>query len=100
MFLFCRGGGQYGEVCRFASTLCKYDLRKGGGGGGVYCWEVCVYVLFCIGVLSGFVLMFVVYLVIVVECGLLFGLGVCLCNWSYGCCTFCMICDTYSLRCS
>ena len=21
--------GQYGEVCVFASTLCKYDLRKG-----------------------------------------------------------------------
>ena len=58
-------------MCVFTSTLCTLDLRKGdlfvlswarvqpmcpGSvssvvfiGGGMYCWEVGVYVLFCKG---------------------------------------------------
>ena len=27
--IFVLQRGQYGKVCMFASTLCKYDLRKG-----------------------------------------------------------------------
>ena len=48
---------------------------------------------------SGLVLMFVVYLVLLnVICFL--SLAVCLCSGCDECCAFCMICDACSFRCS
>ena len=41
MFVLQRG--QYGEVCVFASILCKYDLRKG------YSFVLCLWSVYSIG---------------------------------------------------
>ena len=75
MCMLQRGHSGYG--CVLASTLCKYDLRKGD--------------LFWVGkfvknsgVLSLAVLKYVV----------------CLCRGCDGCCVFCLHCEAWSCRCS
>ena len=118
---FCFADGQYGEVCMFGSTL--YDLRNGdvsvlswarvrrmclgsdssvvfiGGGGGVYCCEVGVYVLFCncVWVTAD---VCCVYYIVLLDVGFFLSLGVCLYSGCDGCCAFSLICDACSLRCS
>jgi len=136
--------GQSGDVCLIASTLCRYDRRKGDllvlswarvrrvcrgrdssavlMSGGCACSvlflslleryfvtvAVCMIFMFAfmsvVVMLSGFVGMFVVYLVLLnVVCFFSLGVWLCcvsLCSGLDGCCAFCLICDACSLRCS
>ena len=108
---FCFAAGTvWCSMC--ASTLCKHDLKNGDllfgvgpgcdesvwelfiGSGGVYCCEVCVYVLFCNCV---WVCVDVCCVSSVVECRVFLESGS-VCVSSDGCSVFCLICDACSFR--
>ena len=88
--------GHSGDGCVLASTLCKYDLRK--GDLFVLSWarvrrvrrgSISSELLVCGGGVRS----------------ILFSLGVlkyvvCLCRGCDGCCVFCLYCEVWSCRCS
>ena len=129
--------GHSGDRCVLASTLCKYDLRKGDlfvrswarvrrvrrgsissellvCGGGVHSILLLPLVARCLETMDvciwhTFVFMSVVVTVwgnvccvaAIVKNSVFFSLGVlkCLCRGCYGCCVFCLYCESWSCRC-
>ena len=107
--------GHSGDGCDLATTLCKYDLRK----GDLFFLSWAIVQQLRRGSISSELLMFVFMSIVVIVWGsvgmfvvlqpllkiVVFSLGelkyvVCLCKGCDGYCVFCLYCDTWSCRCS
>ena len=94
--------GHSGDGCVLASTLCKYDLRK--GDLFVLSWarvrrvrrgSISSELLVCGGGVRSILL-----LPLVARCLGVLKYVVCLCRGCDGCCVFCLYCEAWSCRCS
>ena len=87
--------GHSGDGCDLASTLCKYDLRRGSMSSELLiCGEGLRSILLLSLVVWRSLLKIVFFSLDVLKC------VVCLCRGCDGCCVFCLFCEAWSCRCS